>query len=324
MIIVTGGAGFIGSAVVWGLNRKNIHDIIIVDHLGESPKWKNLVNLKFADYLDRDDFLSRLLNGEFSDIKGIIHLGAITDTTERDFQKLLTYNYEYSKELASWCIEYKKRMIYASSAATYGDGKNDFKDQDDDIFKLKPLNPYGFSKQMFDNWAYRQGFLKHIAGMKFFNVFGPNEYHKGEMRSLVHKAFGQIKETGKVRLFKSHIPEYEDGGQLRDFVYVKDVVDMTIWLYQNKEVNGLFNIGTGEARSFADLAKATFAALKLEPNIEYIDMPLSIRNQYQYYTQAEMHKLRQAGFSVPPTSLENAVTDYVCNYLATNMPYLND
>jgi len=322
MIVVTGGAGFIGSAVVWGLNQKGINDIIVVDHLGETDKWRNLLSLKFSDYLDRDDFLPGLLNGEFSEVKGIIHLGAITDTTERDSKKLLTYNFEYSKSLALWCNEYKKRMVYASSAATYGDGKEGFGDNDEGIFKLRPLNLYGFSKQLFDIWAYRQGLLKQMAGLKYFNVFGPNEYHKGEMRSMVHKAFGQIKATGRVKLFKSHVPEYSDGGQLRDFIYVKDVVEMTIWLYQNKEVNGLFNVGTGKARSFADLVNAVFFAMNLEPKVDYVDMPELIRDQYQYYTQAQMEKIRKAGYSRKTTSLEEAVKDYVQNYLVKEEPHL--
>jgi len=321
MIVVTGGAGFIGSAVIWALNKKGITDILAVDHLADSEKWKNLPNLNFLDYMERDEFLAQLLYDELPEIKGIIHLGAITSTTEKDFQKLITYNYEYTKQLALWCTENNRQLLYASSAATYGDGKHGFDDAQDSISHLKPLNPYGYSKQLFDLWAQKKGLSRQITGLKYFNVFGPNEYHKGDMRSIVHKAFEQIRQTGEMKLFKSHNPEYQDGGQLRDFVYIKDAVAITLYLFE-KALPGIYNVGSGKARSFADLTDAVFKALNRESKITYIDMPHSIRDQYQYFTKAEMEKLAATGYDKPMTSLEDAVTDYVQNYLMASDPHL--
>jgi len=249
------------------------------------------------------------------DLEAIIHMGACSDTTETDCSYLVKNNYEFSKLLAGWALELDARFIYASSAATYGDGEKGFADDEDTLESLCPLNMYGYSKHMFDLWCKRQGLLDRFVGIKYFNVFGPNEYHKAGMRSFVIKAFEQINETGGVKLFKSHRPDYTDGGQLRDFVYVKDAVNMTLFFLERPEVNGIFNVGTGNARNWNDLAKATFAAMRIEPNIEFIDMPEILRDKYQYFTQATMDKLRAVGYSRETTSLEDAVTDYVQNYL---------
>ena len=319
MIIITGGAGFIGSALIAGLNKRKISDILVVDELSTDKKWMNLRNLSFADYVEKDDFLELIIEDKLgSNIEAIFHLGACSDTTETDASYLIKNNYEYSKLLAQWATDNDIRFIYASSAATYGDGSDGFSDDENRIQILKPLNMYGYSKQLFDLWAFRAGLLKKIAGLKYFNVFGPNEYHKGEMRSFILKAFEQIKQVGKVRLFKSHRPDYKDGEQLRDFVYVKDAVDMTLFFFDNPKLGGLFNIGTGKARSWNDLVNAVFAAMGTKPDIEYVDMPESIRNQYQYYTCADVTKLHKAGHSKTITTLEEAVKDYIQNYLQKN------
>lgn len=320
MIVVTGGAGFIGSALIWGFNRRGFDDILIVDSLGEEEKQRNLANLKFADFVDKDDFVERL--ERFKEIEGIVHMGACSSTTESDTDFLLRNNYEYTKRLALWAIENNKRFVYASSAATYGNGSRGFSDDHKLLPEFKPLNGYAYSKQFFDLWAWREGLLDNIAGLKYFNVFGPNEYHKGEMRSVVCKTFDQIKATGKMKLFKSHHPDYKDGWQLRDFIYIKDAVEMTLYIYGKHEINGIFNVGTGKARSFFDLTAAVFRATGREPQIEYIDMPEAIRDKYQYFTQARMEKLRRAGFNGEMHSLEEAVTDYVQNYLMADDPYL--
>ena len=325
MIVVTGGAGFIGSALVWGLNRQGISDILVVDSLGISDNWRNLVPLSYADYIDKDDFIMELDQGDLDDfVEGIIHMGACSDTTERDAAFLLSNNYEYTKHLAGWCVENNKRFVYASSAATYGDGSKGFSDAHPALSGLRPLNIYGYSKQLFDLWAMRNGYLDKIAGLKYFNVFGPNEYHKEEMRSVVHKAFGQIKANGKVKLFKSRKPEYQDGGQVRDFIYIKDVVDMTLFIYNNPASNGIINIGTGQARSFQDLVSAIFNAMSVESNIEYIDMPESVRGQYQYFTQADAGKLHGLGYAGQTYSLEEAISDYVKNYLLKEDTHLGN
>lgn len=323
MIIVTGGAGFIGSALIAVLNKRNITDILVVDKLDTDQKWKNLRNLFFADYIEKDDFLDLIINDKLNNsIQAIFHLGACSDTTETNASYLIKNNYEYSKLLAQWATTDKIRFIYASSAATYGDGSSGFSDVFQNIGNLRPLNIYGYSKHLFDLWAHRTGLLKNITGLKYFNVFGPNEYHKADMRSFVIKAFEQIKTTGKVRLFKSYNPDYADGEQLRDFLYVKDAVEMTLFFYDNPRTGGLFNIGTGQARSWNDLVKAVFAAMGEKPDIEYIEMPESIRNQYQYFTEADITNLRKAGYDKKSTTLEDAVKDYVRNYLQNNS-YLN-
>jgi len=319
MIIVTGGAGFIGSALITALNKRQITDILVVDELGTDQKWKNLRNLSFADYVEKDDFLEMVIEDKLdSSIDAVFHLGACSDTTETNASYLIKNNYEYSKLLAQWATADNIRFIYASSAATYGDGSAGFSDDQEKIEILSPLNMYGYSKHLFDLWARRTGLLKKIVGLKYFNVFGPNEYHKADMRSFCIKAFEQITSTGKVRLFKSYKPEYADGEQLRDFIYVKDAVDMTLFFYDEPQLSGLFNIGTGKARTWNDLVKAVFAAMGREPNIEYIEMPESIRNQYQYFTEADITNLRKAGYDKQITTLEDAIKDYVQSYLQTD------
>lgn len=316
MIIVTGGAGFIGSALIAALNARAITDILVVDQLGTDNKWKNLRNLSFADYVEKEDFLEMVLAGETPySIEAVVHLGACSDTTETNISYLIKNNYEYTKLLAQWANDTDIRFIYASSAATYGDGSAGFSDDEEKIDTLRALNGYGYSKQLFDLWARRAGLLKKIAGLKYFNIFGPNEYHKVDMRSFVIKAFEQINSSAKVRLFKSYEAEYKDGEQMRDFLYVKDAVDMTLFFLDNPQLSGLFNIGSGTARTWNDLANAVFDAMGKKPNIEYIDMPDSVRNQYQYYTQADITKLRNAGYDKQTTSLEDAIKDYVQNYL---------
>jgi ADP-L-glycero-D-manno-heptose 6-epimerase len=316
MIVVTGGAGFIGSAIIAALNKRGITDILVVDELVCDQKWKNLRNLAFTDYLEKGDFLKMVTENKInSNIKAVFHMGACSSTTETNASYLIKNNYEYSRLLAQWTTDADIRFIYASSAATYGDGAEGFNDNEEQIYILRPLNMYGYSKQLLDLWAHRTGLLKKIVGLKYFNVFGPNEYHKADMRSFILKAFEQINAKGKVGLFKSCDPQYSDGEYVRDFIYVKDAVDMTLFFLDNPKINGLFNIGTGKARSWNDMVKAVFAAMDKKPNIEYIDMPDSIRNQYQYFTQADMKKLHKAGYNKNTTTLEEAIKDYVQNYL---------
>ena len=322
MIVVTGGAGFIGSVLVAALNKRQIDDILVIDQLGCDEKWKNLSASggSFADYVEKDDFLEMVVENKLAGpIEAVFHLGACTSTTETNASYLIKNNYEYSKLLAQWATDNNIRFIYASSAATYGDGSAGFSDDEKKLEDLRPLNMYGYSKHLFDLWARRAGLLKKIVGLKYFNVFGPNEYHKGDMRSFVVKAFEQINATGKVRLFKSYKPEYGDGQQMRDFIYVKDAVDMTLFFLDDPKTAGLFNIGTGKPRTWNDLVGAVFAAMGKKPNIEYIDMPDSIRNQYQYFTQADMTKLHKGGYKRQTTSLEDAIRDYVQNYLQKDM-----
>ncbi len=325
MIIITGGAGFIGSAMLWELNRHGIEDALIVDDLGQASenKWLNLRGLRFADFIHKDDLPYLLDHDRIDGVDAVIHMGAISATTEQDASLLMSNNYEYSKMLASWCAEQSVRFIYASSAATFGDGSAGYSDGTDAIDRLRPLNMYGYSKQLFDRWALQNGILEHAAGLKFYNVYGPNEYHKGDMTSVVFKAFNQIRENGSVKLFKSHRPEYRDGEQLRDFVYVKDCTGIMKWLLDTPSATGLFNIGTGQARSFRDLAGATFAAMGIPESITYVPMPETIRDKYQYYTCADCDHLRRAGYAAPMTGLEDGVRDYVCNHLATDAPHLD-
>jgi ADP-L-glycero-D-manno-heptose 6-epimerase len=324
MIIVTGGAGFIGSALIAGLNKRGIDDILVVDRLASDQRWKNLVNLRFADYVDKEEFLEMVAEDvvPFS-VDAVFHLGACSSTTETDASFLMDNNFEYTKQLAQWATDEGFRFIYASSAATYGDGSNGFADDEKKLETLKPLNPYGYSKQLLDLWTKRNGLLTKIVGLKYFNVFGPNEYHKADMRSFVLKAFEQINATGKVRLFKSHRPDYKDGQQKRDFLYVKDAVDMTLFFFDKPDLAGIYNLGAGVARSWNDLAKAVLTAMGKPLNIEYIDMPDSVCNQYQYFTEADIAKLRSVGYKNPITSLEDAVKDYVQNYLQEGQ-YLAD
>ncbi|HPN85368.1 MAG TPA: ADP-glyceromanno-heptose 6-epimerase, partial [Victivallales bacterium] len=315
-IIVTGGAGFIGSALVWKLNSMGAEDIFIVDHLGKSEKWKNLRSLKFSDYAEKDKFREMITCDKMTGkkIETVFHLGACSSTTETDASYLMDNNYEYSKELAVFCSKRRIRFIYASSAATYGDGSNGWSDDEKSLAGLQPLNMYGYSKHAFDLWMRRNGLLKTCAGLKFTNVFGPNEWHKGDMRSLVCKAFDQILATGVLKLFKSHKKEFRDGEQKRDFLYVKDAVEMCVHA-KEKRINGIYNIGSGRAETWNSLADAIFAALGKKNNIKYIDMPEEIRQKYQYYSCAEMKKLASAGYRRPATPLKDAVKEYVTKHL---------
>ncbi len=315
MIVVTGGAGFIGSNLIARLNEMGHDDIIVVDRLGTDEKWKNLNGLKFNDIFDKDEFYKEIVEETFPfGLDVIFHLGACSSTTETDADYLLQNNYRYSLELVKYALPRKTRFIYASSAATYGNGENGYDDKGD-IGKLRPLNMYGYSKQMFDLWLRKMGIAEKVVGLKYFNVYGPNEYHKETMRSVVHKAFEQIRDTGKVKLFKSYREEYKDGEQMRDFIYVNDAVDMTLYFMENRDTNGLFNVGTGKARTWNDLVTAVFKAIGKEPNIEYIEMPEDLRDQYQYFTEAKMDKMREAGYDKEINSLENGIEDYVKNYL---------
>jgi ADP-L-glycero-D-manno-heptose 6-epimerase len=313
MIVVTGGAGFIGSALIWRLNELGEDNILLVDELGMDEKWKNIVPLKFKDFINKHDFIERI-DSHIYKLESIIHMGANSSTTEKDADHLLKNNYEYTKKLALYCSQNKKRFIYASSAATYGDGSRGFKDDEKYLHRLRPLNMYGYSKSIFDLWAADNGLLNSIAGLKYFNVYGPNEYHKGDMRSVVHKAYEQIRDTGKVKLFKSRHTEYKDGEQMRDFVYIKDAVDMTLFFLENSK-GGIYNIGSGNARTWNDLVKAIFKAMDLPEKIEYIELPEHLAEKYQYYTKAELEKIKKAGYNDPVSSLEDGVTDYIKNYL---------
>jgi len=322
MIIVTGGAGLIGSAIVHNLNQSGRDDILIVDHLGRTDKWRNLMPLRFMDYMEKDDFerildndalLGRLSGDER--LEAVFHLGACSATTETDATYLIRNNFEYTRKLVLAALAANARFIYASSAATYGNGEHGFLDDDSAISKLRPMNMYGYSKQLFDLWAQGQGILGKIVGIKYFNVYGSNEQHKGDMRSLVLKAYEQIGATGQLKLFKSYRPEYGDGEQLRDFIYVKDAAAMTTHFLLNRSVGGLFNVGGGTAVSWNRLARAVFTAMEKPVNIEYIDMPESIRSTYQYLTCAETAKINAAGYAGSVTSVEDAVADYIRNYL---------
>ena len=323
-IIVTGGAGFIGSAMVWKLNQIGFDRIIVVDTLEESEKWKNLRQLRFDDFIHKDKLWEKLDQRSFAaSVQAVIHMGACSATTERNADYLYENNFRYSQRLGQWSLTQRKRFVYASSGATYGDGSRGFSDNDKISPTLLPLNMYGYSKQLFDLWVLRQNLQKNMAGIKFFNVYGPNEYHKEDMMSVVCKAYNQIKRTGTLKLFKSYKTEYVDGDQKRDFVYVKDAVAAMAWLLEHPKVNGIFNLGTGKARTWNDLAKATFDAMNQALNIQYIPMPEDIRDRYQYFTQAETDKLRRAGYKAAFTPLEDGVHDYVKNYLSKeDNPYL--
>ncbi len=316
MIVVTGGAGFIGSAIVWRLNRMGEDKIIIVDELGTDDKWKNLVGLNFREFMNKDEFIKRVKEENVPfDIEAIIHMGACSATTEKDADYLMRNNHHYSVELCRYCLPRRARFIYASSAATYGDGTNGYLDNENELENLKPLNMYGYSKHLFDLWLKMNKIIDKVAGLKYFNVYGPNEYHKEDMRSVVHKAYQQILETGKVKLFKSYHPDYKDGEQKRDFVYVKDIVDMTLFFLEHHDKNGLFNAGSGKAHTWNELVTAIFKAMDKPVNIEYVDMPENLRGKYQYFTQAELKKIKDAGYSKPITPLDEGVADYVKNYL---------
>ena len=315
MFIVTGAAGLIGSSVIWGLNRRGVGDILAVDHLGCSEKWRNLRALEYADYMEKEDFRDLLADGGLDNVKidGIFHLGACSATTEKDATYLIHNNFEATKELALFAVNHNIPLIYASSCATYGDGSQGYKDDESSIEKLRPLNMYGYSKQMFDLWARRNGLLDKICGCKFSNIYGPNEHHKAEMRSVVLRAYEQISTEGKMRLFRSYKPEYADGEQKRDFLYVKVAVERLMFLF-DKKATGLYNIGSGKAETWNSMVKAAFKALNKPENIEYIDMPESLRPKYQYYTCADMSKLHKLGWNKEPMSLEEAIYDYYVNY----------
>jgi len=311
MIILTGGAGFIGSCFLWKLNQEGIDDILVVDDLDSSEKWKNLVGKKFKDYLQKDDFLELVKHDKISNVSKVVHMGACSSTTLTDSDYYIKNNYEYSKSLAKWTLSKGAKFLYASSAATYGDGNNGYSDSLDKIYSLKPLNMYGYSKHMFDLWTIENKIMDKITGIKFFNVYGPNEYHKEDMRSIVCKTFSNVKEKGQIELFKSYKEGYAHGDQKRDFIYIKDAVEVMYYLFCNSNKTGIFNLGTGVASTWNDIANAMFKALNKKTNIKYIEMPPYLKSKYQYYTQAEMSKLREAGCNHEFMSLDEAVADYI-------------
>jgi len=318
VIVVTGAAGFIGSCLVAELNRRGRQDLIVVDHLegDDDPKLRNLANKRYQRYYDKLEYLKLLRRDQFDfDVDCILHMGACSSTTLQDADYFQKNNFEYSCVVAEWALKNNVRLIYASSAATYGAGEFGYSDDEILIPQLKPLNLYGESKQKFDRWVLDRGLQKKMVGLKFFNVFGPNEYHKGDMKSVVAKAYDRVASEGKMSLFKSYDPRFKDGEQMRDFIYVKDVVDVMMFFMEDPAINGIYNLGTGHARSWNDLAHALFAAVGREPNIEYIPMPEILQGRYQYFTEAKMSRLRDVGYIKPFSSLEEAVRDY-CSYLA--------
>ncbi len=319
MIVVTGAAGFIGSCLVAELNKRGRHDLILVDHLvgDDDPKKLNLAGKRYLRYFDKAEYLKLLKRDSFDfDAETILHMGACSSTTLQDADYFEKNNYEYSCTVAQWALKNKAHLIYASSAATYGDGSLGYSDDESLVPRLKPLNLYGESKQKFDQWVLDHAYQDKMTGLKFFNVFGPNEYHKGDMKSVVAKAYQGVATEGRISLFKSYDPKYKDGEQMRDFIYVKDAVDVVLYLMDHPAINGIFNLGTGKARTWKDLACALFAAVGRPLNIEFMEMPEVLRGRYQYFTQAQMAKLRKAGYAKPFTSLEDAVKDY-CGYLST-------
>lgn len=330
MIIVTGGAGFIGSNLMAGLEAKGLGDLVVCDWLGSDDKWRNVSKREIRDVV-RPDKLFSYIDRHADDIEAIFHMGAISSTTEKDADLIIESNFTLSRMLWKWCGEYNVRFIYASSAATYGSGDHGFDDEEtpEALSKLRPLNPYGWSKHVFDRRTCRivhddqvvEKVPPQWAGLKFFNVYGPNEYHKGEQMSVCCKLFPQVEAGAAAKLFKSHHPDYPDGGQIRDFVYVDDCVDVMLWLYDNPDVSGLFNVGSGKGRSFEDLARAVFAAADKTPKINYMDMPQELRGKYQYFTEAHMDKLRKAGYDKDFTSLEDGIRKYIQDYLSQDDPY---
>lgn len=326
MHIVTGGAGFIGSAMVWMLNRMGIRDIWIVDDLADGTKWKNLPGLQFNELLGVKEFIENIeMDGALPEgTEAIIHLGACSATTERDADYLRNNNYEYSRVLAEHAIDAGVRFIAASSGSVYGAGECGYSDSHENLWQLRPLNMYGYSKLLFDQWAERSGAIKNLASLRFFNVYGPNEYHKGDMMSMVAKSYRLAAKGEAVKLFRSHRPDYGDGEQARDFVYVKDVIEVMWWLLEKPNVNGVFNIGAGEEATWNRLARAVFAALGREPRIEYVDMPDTIRGQYQYHTRADISRLRAAGYDGTFRTVEDGVRDYVVNHLERDNPHINN
>ena len=319
MIVVTGAAGFIGSIVAGELNKKGYDDLILVDDFSKKEKERNYIHLKYKALVDRNVFFDWFKENH-DKIDFVVHLGARTDTTEFDWNVFQKLNVDYTQTMFLLCTEYQIPLVYASSAATYGDGELGYEDNHEVVEKLQPLNPYGRSKNEVDKWILKQEQQPPFwAGLKFFNVYGPNEYHKGRMASVIFHSFNQINATGKVKLFRSHRPDFQDGQQLRDFIYVKDIASVIIWMIdesqKSKVKSGLYNLGTGKARSFYDLAANTFKATGKEVNIEFVDIPEDIRDKYQYFTEANMCKLRATGYDKEFTSLEDGVEDYVKNYL---------
>jgi len=325
MIIITGGAGMIGSMIAWHLNQMlGRDDIVIVDRIQHQDQWQDLVHRRYSQYLDKDELLPWLENAK--GIDAIIHMGAISATTERDFNKLVADNIRYSQLLWDWCAKHGVSYLYASSAATYGDGAQGYSDEESLTDTYRPLNGYGYSKQFFDQWVLRQvkegkPVPPQWCGFKFFNVYGPNEYHKGRMASVAFHSFNQFQELGTVKLFKSHRPDYEDGMQLRDFVYVKDAAAVVAHFLQNVQFSGIYNVGTGKARAFKDLALAVMNSLGKTPDITYVDMPEDLQGKYQYFTEATMAKVRATGYNQPFHTLEEGVRDYVQNYLSQPDPF---
>jgi ADP-L-glycero-D-manno-heptose 6-epimerase len=322
MIVITGGAGMIGSMIAWHLNQVlGRDDLVIVDRLKHPEQWQNLCHRRYADYLDKDELLPWLESGV--KVSAIIHMGAISSTTERDFNLLIQDNFRYSQRLWQWCARNGVPFMYASSAATYGNGEHGYDDAG--IENLRPLNGYGYSKHLFDQWVLRESMTGSTppqwCGFKFFNVYGPNEYHKGPMSSVALHSFNQSCETGTVSLFRSGHPDYEDGMQLRDFVYVKDAAAVVAFFLAHPEKSGIYNVGTGQARTFHDLAKMVMTSQGCEPSIAWIDMPEELNGRYQYFTQARVEKLRAVGYSQPFHTLEDGVGDYVRNYLLQADPY---
>ncbi len=321
-IIVTGAAGFIGRNTVAELNRRGEDELILVDELGKEEKWKNLIGLRYEDIVSPEEFLGLIEDGTFAEARAVIHLGACSATTERDANFLLRNNYQYTRVLCNWALGNGVRCVYASSAATYGDGAEGYHDDDAVTPTLKPLNMYGYSKHMFDLWALKHQLFDggeggNIVGLKYFNVFGPYEDHKGDMRSVVAKSFEQIRDTGKVQLFKSYRPEFADGGQKRDFISVGDAVDVTLHfaLQEAEAPGGLFNCGTGQAHTWVELVTPVFEAMGVSPTIDFIEMPETLRGKYQYFTESNVEKLRTAGYTTPFTPLAAAVKEYVTEYL---------
>lgn len=319
MIILTGGAGFIGSVFLEKLNQENLKEIIVVDNISASEKWKNLINKNFIKYINKDEFFNEFESSNYyNQIDAIFHFGACSSTTEKNVDYLIHNNLNYSIKLCEYALEYNIPFHYASSAATYGLGNDGFSDKFLD--NLKPLNPYGYSKYLFDRWIIDNNYLEKVTGYKFFNVFGPNEYHKGNMASMIYKSYNQILENGGVRLFKSNVPQFSDGGQIRDFIYVKDIVNV-IYDFYISNIKGIFNLGTGEGKTWIDLANAVFNSIDKSPNIEFIDMPKEISKQYQNYTVADMSKFMKVS-NYKFMTLEDAITDYIKNHLVKDWQYI--
>lgn len=321
MIVITGAAGFIGSCLIEALNKKNISEIILVDDFSKLEKKQNYINKKYHKQIERSEFIT-WFQSNASDIEFVYHIGARTDTAEFDVTIFNELNLNYSKDIWKICVENSINLVYASSAATYGLGEYGYEDNHEVVENLKPLNPYGDSKNDFDKWVLKQtSFPPNWYGVKFFNVYGPNEFHKSRMASVIFHAFNQINKTNGMKLFRSHNPDYKDGEQIRDFIYVKDLLNMLEFLRESNPESGLYNIGTGTARTFLDLTKATFKAMGVEENISFIDTPVDIRDKYQYFTEANMNKLFNAGYPKKTYSLEEGVSDYVKNHLIPNKIY---